>query len=186
MPTRPVDEPSTDASADSGDWYRRENLVRFIQFGLVGGLGIVVNWGVFELGLLALAGAGNELAYTVAVSLGIIVSIFTNFVFNDIWTWGDRSKGGGVAGWFRRMVKYYVAAGVAGVVQLVVFWASLSWVWSPLDPHVPAGWKVPVIGLELPQIALAPRLSLLTGIGAGMAINFIGGHLWAFRDDSEG
>ena len=96
----------------------------------------------------------------------------------------DRTKRGGLAGWCRRMVKYYVAASVAGAVQFVVFWASLGWVWEPLGWRFP-GWVVPAVGVEIPAFPLAPRLSLLTGIGAGMAINFIGGHLWAFRNDND-
>jgi len=184
MTTRSVDDPSSESPAGTGRWYRRENLVRLVKFGIVGTVGVGVNWGAFEFGIWAFASLGERLAYAVGVILGIVVSIFANFVFNDIWTWGDRAKRGGLAGWMRRMGRYYVAASAAGLVQFVVFWASLAWVWEPLGLWCP-GWTVPAVGAEIPEFALAPRLSLLTGIGAGMAINFLGGHLWAFRDTNE-
>ncbi|MFB6351619.1 MAG: GtrA family protein, partial [Bradymonadaceae bacterium] len=100
MTTRPVDDSSPDAPADSARWYRRENFVRLVQFGIVGAAGVVVNWAVFELGVWAFAALGERIAYGVGLFLGIVVSIFANFIFNDIWTWGDRAKRGGLSGWF--------------------------------------------------------------------------------------
>ncbi len=183
MTTRPLDEPSGDPSA-SGLWYRRENLVRFVKFGLVGGVGVGVNWMFFEFGIWLFGGFGERIAYGAGVVLGIAVSILTNFVFNDVWTWGDRRKGGGVAGWLQRMARYYVAASVAGAVQFVVFWLSLEWIWGPIGWTFPGG-VVPGLEVAIPAIDLAPRLSLLTGIACGMILNFVGGHLWAFREVEE-
>lgn len=174
-------EESTGEPTGSGAWYRRENLVRFVKFGIVGGFGVAVNWGFFEIGLWLFAGLGERLTYGAGVTLGIAVSILTNFIFNDIWTWGDRAKHGGLSGWLRRMVRYYVAASVAGAVQFVVFWLSLELVWGPLGWRFP-GWTVPGIEFGIPAFDLGPRLSLLTGIVLGMVLNFLGGHLWAFEE----
>lgn len=182
MTTQPLEEPNRREEAGARKWYRRENLVRFLRFGLVGALGVLVNWIFFELGCWLLDGFGERISYGFGVTLGIVVSIFTNFVLNDVWTWGDRSKRGGVNGWFRRMVKYYIGASVAAGVQFVVFWLSLDLLWGPLGFVFPPT-HLPVLGVEVPEFPLGPRLSLLTGIVFGMAINFLAGHLWAFQEE---
>lgn len=165
------------------DWVK-EHRKRLVKFGLVGALGVLVNWVFFEVGVAVAAGVSERFSYGFGVTLGIVVSIFANFVLNDIWTWGDRSKRGGLVGWVKRMTKYYIGASVAAGVQFVVFWISLEALWRPLGWVFPGG-TVPVLSVELPSFPLAPRLSLLTGIAAGMALNFLAGHLWAFRDADE-
>lgn len=183
MTSHPIDESSSDELNDSseeggGHALRRANLIRFVKFGLVGGLGVFVNWLFFELGYYAFGFLPEEGAILSGYGLGLFVSIFTNFLLNDIWTWSDRVKGGR-RDWLHRLVKYYVSASVAGVVQVVVSWFSLQWIWAPL------GWRVPatsLLGLQIPAFGLGPRLGLLTGIAFGMVINFLASHLWAFED----
>jgi len=153
----------------------RALVARLVKFGVVGLSGVVVNVVVFDLFYrLLLAGVADIDIRLVSSNLaGIIVSILTNFMLNDRWTWGDRSKGG-PADWFARLAKYYLLASVAAVVQLGVTWASFRLFWMHFD-------------LVIVQYDLSPTLSLFTGIGCGMFINFLASHLWAFRDveDSE-
>lgn len=182
MTTQSLDDSTTEGSPVEKQWYRRENVVRFIKFGLVGGLGVVVNWLFFEIGYYVFASLAGRAPVLIGYGLGLVVSIFTNFVLNDIWTWADREKGG-IRHWFHRLGKYYVAASVAGAVQFGVSWASLEILWSKLDVMFP-GWQMPVVwsGVEIPAFDLGPRLGLLTGIACGMVINFLASHLWAFQD----
>ena len=74
---------------------RDPRLVRLFRFGVVGFSGVFVNLAVsealFRWALLELQPETWRLA--VANALGVVVSIFTNFILNDRWTWGDRSKG---------------------------------------------------------------------------------------------
>jgi dolichol-phosphate mannosyltransferase len=60
---------------------------RFIKFNLVGLLGVFVNEGI--LVLLVLGG----LYYVYASALAIEVSIVSNFLLNDYWTFHDRRHG---------------------------------------------------------------------------------------------
>jgi dolichol-phosphate mannosyltransferase len=53
----------------------------FLQYCLVGGLGVIVNMGVFEL-LYRIAGQAKE----VSVLAGISVAMIFNFILNDLWT----------------------------------------------------------------------------------------------------
>lgn len=151
----------------------RSLLARFAKFGLVGLSGVFVNWGVFDLfyRLLFSALADVDLRLVSSNIAGIVVSIFTNFLLNDRWTWGDRNKGR-TPDWFRRLGKYYVAASAAAGVQVLVTWVSFRVVWDRLDLVV---W-----GYDFD-----PTFSLFTGIGCGMFLNFVASHLWAFRDAED-
>ena len=144
-------------------------FARLIKFGVVGASGVVINLGVFEFVLFLLSDQG-QLADRIFLAnlVGVVVSIFWNFMLNDRWTWGDRVKGGRTE-WFKRLTKYYVSASAAAVVQLVVTQASFALLWSQL-------------ALSVLDHDLTPSLALLTGVGFGMVINFLASHLWAFRD----
>lgn len=148
-------------------------IARLVKFGLVGASGVVVNVVVFEVCYrLLLSGIGDvDMRFVSSNFVGIVVSIFTNFLLNDRWTWGDRTKGG-PRDWFRRLMKYYVLASVAAGVQAGVAWASFRLVWGNFE-------------LALGDYDLSPTFGLLTGIACGMFINFAASHLWAFRDAEE-
>ena len=143
-------------------------LLRLVRFGVVGGTGVVVNLVVFRILLWILPDTMLiEQQIPLANFVGIVVSIFTNFLLNDRWTWGDREKGQNR--WWGRLGKYYLTASVAGGVQLGVTSLSFEWIWRHM-------------GLELFGHALSPDLALLTGIACGMAINFVVSHVWTFKD----
>ena len=164
--------PLADAALRSSEWVRVHRF-RLLKFGSVGMVGVGVNLLVCNLALfLFLPGfLEGDPRFLVANALGFLVSVFTNFLLNDSWTWGDRAKGDHKQ-WARRLGKYYLTASGAGLVQVVVAWFSLNLFWSSLP-------------LSLPGLEIAPSLAVLTGIGCGMALNFAMSHLWAFRDAPE-
>ena len=173
----------TAAAVPGMPWLTRGRVERLVKFGLVGVTGVAVNLGIFELCYRAvLSGLDQSMRLFVANGAGLVVSIFTNFILNDVWTWGDRLKGNR-RDWFGRLIKYYVSASVAGGVQLLVAWASFEFVLKGHSLEVSAAMP----GLEwLPlgagTVDLSPTLSVLTGIAFGMSINFLASHLWAFSD----
>ena len=166
----------TDANAQAGilglPMLTPGRLKRLVKFGLVGVAGVAVNLAVFEILFRV-----GQIQFTVANALGIVVSIFTNFLLNDMWTWGDRVKGGRRRDWFGRLTKYYVSASAAAGVQLLVASATVALLFGHIEVQVPAG-----LSLEMTSIDIGPTLSVLTGIAFGMGINFLASHLWAFRD----
>ena len=99
--------------------------------------------------------AGNRLTWSGITSIG--VSILTNFLLNDAWTWGDREKGGRQR-FYVRLGQYYLVASVAGVVQ----------------------WTVLKVLTE--SFGLHYLVSNLLGILAGLVINFVANNLWTFRE----
>jgi len=68
------------------------------------------------------------------------------------------------------MIKYYVSASGAAVVQLAVTSVSFSLFFD-------AALDAEIAGLDV-----GATFALLTGIACGMVINFAASHLWAFRD----
>lgn len=75
---------------------------RFIRFGVVGLSGIVVNMAVFYL-LRAVLGLG----LTRSAILAAQVAIMSNFLWNDLWTFGDiASRQKGYQKCFKRLLKF--------------------------------------------------------------------------------
>lgn len=145
---------------------------RLVKFGLVGVSGVFVNLVVFEL-LFRLA----SVPFSLANAGGIALSVFSNFLLNDAWTWGDRKKGARRRDWLSRVGKYYISAAAAAGVQLTVAWAVNRALSAPIQIEVPAA-----LNASAQPIDIAPTLAVLSGIVVGMGINFLAGHLWAFRD----
>jgi len=122
---------------------------RFLKFCAVGASGVVVNEGLLWI-LTEFAG----LFYLVSGVIGIEVSIITNFLLNDAWTFRDRSHGH--SGMGRRGLKfnavslgglvinmaalftlvsmgiYYLYANLFGIACAVLwnYIVNLKWTWS--------------------------------------------------------
>ena len=153
---------------------------RFIKFGVVGGSGVFVNVGVAALvERVILAGVpvttvpvvGHfDPAASIGMIAGIVVSIFTNFIINDRWTWGDRDKGEGAGAWVRRCRDFYVTNGLAAVLQFIV--SSLT-----RRFHL---FTFTLFGFDVGTFE--PELAILLGIAIATPINFLVNHHWTFRD----
>ncbi len=97
---------------------------RFIKFCVVGASGVFVNLGFVWVGLQLFASLDKAPREAAASALGIVVSVFGNFVLNSVWTWGDRDKGTRKRDLLGRVALYYLASSAAigiqfGVAQLL-------------------------------------------------------------------
>ena len=132
--------------------------LRFLKFCVVGGSGVVVNELVLIFGVEVLfSGLEPSVRLSWSAVLAIGVAILTNFLLNDAWTWRDRTRRPSSDGFLTRLLRYYLVAAVAGVVQ-----------WS-------------VLKLMTESADLDYRLSNLVGIAAGLVINFFVNNVWTFR-----
>jgi dolichol-phosphate mannosyltransferase len=130
---------------------------RFLKFCVVGASGVPVNLFFVWLGYnLLFAGLGDKLRTGLAFLLGLVVSIFTNFLLNDLWTWRDRQKA--TAGFLGRMLRFYLVSSAAAAIQ---YGTSM-------------GLK---LGLGLHYL-VAP----LIGIAVAMMVNFLVNNVWTFRE----
>ncbi len=126
--------------------------LRFIKFSIVGGGGVFVNMGI----LYALT-EWVGMYYMVSALIAIEVSILTNFILNDIWTWGDRKHLTG-SGFLKRMLKYNISAGIAAFL---------------------GNFSTLMVLTEL--VGLYYIISNLIGIGVGVLVNFVLNDLWTYR-----
>jgi putative flippase GtrA len=163
---------------------------RVIKFLVVGASGVPVNVGVVWLctvvldparfeGIRAMASDLLGVATLTATGLrdmasygiGILVSIFTNFVLNHYWTWGDRVVGDDRGRFLKRLAKFYLVSSVAATVQLGT---------SSLVSALARGnefFNASIHGDFRVYHAVAP----MVGILAGMTINFVVNNWWTFR-----
>ena len=170
---------------------------RFVKFALVGSSGVIVNLAFVWLTLVVLEKVNfgcaeveawlrcellsdgtvsdscadscwpSELQKALASAVGILISVGTNFLLNDGWTWGDRTKGGRKRDFLWRVTRYYAASAVAVGIQygtamvVVILWANQGA--QALDLYV----------------------GQLVGIALGTVVNFGINNVWTFRHESQ-
>jgi dolichol-phosphate mannosyltransferase len=131
---------------------------RIVRFGLVGASGVLVNYTL--LYLLAGVGGLNHLA---AAALATEAAILSNFIFNNLWTFGDvRPR----TTWRRRVTQYNLFC-LGGLVISVTVLAILSYL---LHIHY--------------------LIANIFAIGAATVWNYTANHCWTWpatslADDTE-
>ncbi|MDP6944577.1 MAG: GtrA family protein [Myxococcota bacterium] len=139
---------------------------RFIKFCVVGGSGVVVNLAFVWVGLLIATSWDPEGALwqrnAFASALGILVSVFGNFLLNDLWTWGDRTKGQRRGDFINRTLSYYLVSLAGIAIQYGVAMGLSVWL----------GWVI--------YLAQAVGILLATGV------NYVANNRWTFADQEAG
>ncbi len=129
----------------------KDRLVRLLKFGLIGTSGLVVN--NFFLWLFH----GNwQLPLELASPMAIIIAIFNNFTWNDLFTWG-KNRDQRHFNYLHRLIRYYTSAALGGLINYLV----LLFLTNIL------GWLYLV--------------SNLLGIALGMISNFLLSEFWVFK-----
>jgi dolichol-phosphate mannosyltransferase len=135
--------------------YIKQNLLhpRIIKFSVVGGVGVLVN-----MGILYLLTELFHIKYFLSSIFAIELSIISNFLLNDFWTWRERIK----KKFYRRLIQYHITAGITAFL---------------------ANWLLLIFLTEV--IGIYYMISNLIGIGVGMLSNFILNDLWTFRQSDK-
>ena len=105
---------------------RSGEMMRFVKFCAVGLSGVGVNYGLYWL-LTRFAGfaplddtAGSGiLSGNLAMAISIEVSIITNFILNNRFTFADRNAQGGGA-FFKRLLNFNLICIIGGLIQIGV------------------------------------------------------------------
>ncbi|MBI5501279.1 MAG: GtrA family protein [Deltaproteobacteria bacterium] len=139
----------------AGDLARRFPWARFLKFCIVGGSGVFVNYGVY----LPLTRWLHVLEES-SQALSIAVSILTNFVLNEVWTFRDR-RSGGAGGFFRRLSQFYLVSLVGAAIQ-----------WGVAMP------------LCYRTLGVPDMLAVLIGIGVATGWNFLLNLIWTWKKSS--
>src|SRR3989338_899039 len=79
-------------------------LGKFGKFLVVGGVGFIINWVVFNI-LLSLLNIRPEIANLAGAAL----AIFSNYNFNNLWTFGER-KANSITRYFLKMLQFYATS----------------------------------------------------------------------------
>lgn len=87
-----------------------DHLQRFFRFGIVGGIGVIVNFGLYTL-LHDVVGIYDMIAVVIAVEL----SILNNFILNERWTFRDRA-GRNFKVWLQRCLGFHLSSGLVALV----------------------------------------------------------------------
>ncbi len=136
---------------------KERELKRFIQFCLVGLSGVGVNMGTFLL-LTRVAGLYD----LIALILGIVASIISNFTLNDIWTFRDR-RIGSMKALSMRVLKFDLIS-IGAIALYYGIYTPLTRFWLGEDSF----------------------LALAIAIGVGLIWNFSMNTLWTWRKSETG
>ena len=117
MDERPATVSSTGESTDGRGIASPDRWMHFIKFNIVGLTGVVVNEGI----LLALVAAGFYYLYASAIAIEL--SIISNFVLNDLWTFRDRRHGHAAA----RLLRFNGLMLIGLLVNLAMVFAGTSY-----------------------------------------------------------
>lgn len=157
-------------------------LKRFIKFAVVGVIGAVVDFGIFNLlrpvflNLAApdqtwLAIPTTTIAVTMASAISFIAAIVSNFTWNRYWTYPDsRSKS------FRRQFTQFFVVSVIGIairvpiVAVTHFWFEdlLLWIWPAMEADL--------------AVLLGDNLAVALAVGLVMFWNFFVNRYWTYND----
>jgi dolichol-phosphate mannosyltransferase len=131
--------------------YIRSNIlnIRLLKFGVVGISGVGVN-----MGMLYFLTEYVHIPYLISSIIAIEISIISNFLLNDIWTWKDRVK----KKYIYRLIQYHISVGITAVF---------------------VNWLLLLILTEL--FGLYYLLSNLIGIATGTFANYIINDVWTFK-----
>jgi dolichol-phosphate mannosyltransferase len=135
--------------------YIKSNIFhsRIIKFSIVGGSGIAVN-----MGILFLLTEYCHLFYWLSSIFAIELSIISNFLLNDIWTWRDRKK----KTFRKRLIQYHISVGITAIS---------------------ANWLLLILMTEI--FGLYYMISNLIGIAIGTIANYIVNDLWTFKQAKD-
>ena len=121
-----------------------------MKFAAVGGSGVVVN-----LAILWLLTEAAGLFYIASAVVSIEVSIITNFLLNEHWTFSDKRAGNGM---LARGIKFNCVSIVSMALNISVLFALTQYT------------------------GLYYMISELIGIGAGFLINFFLNLKWTWKN----
>jgi len=141
-------------------------LNKLLKFAVVGALGTIVNEGIYVY-------ASKVIPISIALALGIELSLIFNFFLNDIWTFRDKRVGT----FIKRMVKFHGSSYLGNVIQYVVALVLLIYML-----HYTSLSQVITIIFFVKQISANTLiLTNFLGILAGFLVRFVTSYkyVWA-------
>jgi putative flippase GtrA len=162
---------------------------RFFKFCIVGASGVIVNLAVLAL-LADMLGVQTNLAAAIAIEL----SINTNFIINEYWTFQDRRAGNGAIG--NRWCQFHLVSLGGAVIQWCLFvCANMVWVSLSDDPALAEQYFDSGRGffdtyiwgpiIQPPDVGDLKYISQLIGIGVATLWNFFVNFFWTWKKEKN-
>ncbi len=130
---------------------RFNNSEDFIKYCLVGSSGVFVNLGIYYFLTRFI-----NLPITISSPIAIELSIISNFILNNYWTFKSRQSQKSIG---IRILNFHIVAGVAGIMNYLSF-------------------LLIVYLLEINDL-----IAVVLGIAIGIIFNYAGNSLWTFRKE---
>jgi putative flippase GtrA len=147
-----------------------------VKFCIVGFSGLLVNVAV----LFALADV-LQVHTNVSAAIAIEISICTNFLLNDRWTFAD--KVGRAGAWWVRVARFHAVSAVGAVLQWVVF-VSGNYLIARMTIEGFSSTAIEVVTAP-PEVGGFKYLSQFVGIGLAAVWNFVANLVWTWRQHPE-
>jgi putative flippase GtrA len=160
--------------------------LRFLKFCAVGASGVVVN-----LLFLAIFSELAAIQVNIASALAIEMSINSNFLINEIWTFRDRHA---APGRLLRWAKFHLVSLVGGAVQWVVFIGCNLLLYMIVEGEGRGSQEADLGVVEQylirpvthpPDVGNLKYLSQLLGIGAATFWNYVANFYWTWAKREE-
>lgn len=150
-----------------------KELKRFIKFGVVGVIGAVVDFGVFNLlrPVFLAAVASDSLAISLANGISFVAAILSNFFWNRFWTYPDsRSKR------FATQFIQFTFVNLLGIfIRVPVVWLTHDWFEEMFNRLLPSLD-------DSMAVLLGDNFAVAFAVGIVMFWNFFVNRYWTYND----
>jgi putative flippase GtrA len=149
----------------------QKDRIRFAKFAVVGLIGAVIDFGVFNALTATVVFFKQNAIYAQAISFTL--AVFSNFLWNRYWTYKDsRSKSIG-----RQLVQFILISFIGLGIRTPIF----GWLETVLKNWLTNWWPKNF----LTPVFVAHNLSLAIVIGVVMIWNFLANRFWTYNDVSS-
>jgi putative flippase GtrA len=143
----------------------KKEQTRFIRFAVVGVIGAVVDFSIFNL-LAIIFPSGQNIVFQ---SISFTVAVLSNFLWNRIWTYPDsRSKS------LSRQLTQFFAVNLIGLGIRTVIYSWFESIFLNIFSPVPS--------LPMNAETISKNLALAGAIGIVMIWNFFINRFWTYND----
>ncbi len=155
----------------NGDVSKAKEMERFLKFAVVGAVGFVVDFGVFNLLLLLLRPGDGSPLIAGAATISFLAAVVNNFTWNRYWTYPDsRSKS-----IVRQLVQFTGVSVFTWVVRTVIL-LILQPILSGLIGSVFTHWD------EHTLVSVSSSMALVIVVIIVMFLNFFINRFWTYND----
>ncbi|MBN2256524.1 MAG: GtrA family protein [Anaerolineaceae bacterium] len=147
---------------------KKKERTRFLRFCVVGAIGAVVDFGVFNV-LTHL----TTMQPVVASIISFTAAVSSNFLWNRYWTYPD-SRTKHVS---HQIIQFFMINIIGLIIRTPLF--------AFLEPHLVQMSATYIKQLALPSTTIGYNLSLAIAVGVVLLWNFFANRYWTYSDVSS-